>query len=905
MPVFSNACKQAAVTDLGRRLDGIALFSAAAAFSVSATIVRPPNPTMIRIFVRTISQGTVVVRAPASETVAAVHGRIEHATGMGCGYNNIFAVCSLLLLALAANSQDSSLQFNVKDFGAVADGVTDSTQAFQAAWNAACVADGKPGLAIPEGAYVVGPLMFKGPCKGFMVVQLRGQLLASTDLDAYSKNWIEFQYITGLLVSGGGRLDGRGASAWPHNQCPKQSHCRLLPMSLVFSFVTDATVSGISSVDSKFFHMNIFSSSNVALDSIKISAPGDSPNTDGIHIGDSTDVRITSSIIGTGDDCVSVGPGSVNVTISDVFCGPGHGISVGSLGKYPDEKGRRRPHRQELHSHRHDERAQNKDMAVGPVAVVGLRLPFRRHCHEQCAPSQVKIDRVTFQNIRGTSASPEAIKMVCSDAEPCEGVELSDISLDYNGSRDGDDQEEKVSTTTCVNVRGTSNGNSSPTPVSRRLNGIALRRGCLLRLRDDRPTSEPDDDDGSRRVIQVFVRTISPGTVVVRAPASETVAVLHGCVERATGVPRSDRPNSQDSSLQFNVKDFGAVADGVTDSTQAFQAAWNAACAAEGKPSLAILEGAYAVGPLMFKGPCKGFMVVQLRGQLLASTDLDAYSKNWIEFQYITGLLVSGDGRLDGRGASAWSHNDCPKQSHCRLLPMSLVFSFVTDATVSGISSVDSKFFHMNIFSSSNIALDSIKIRAPGDSPNTDGIHIGDSTDIRITSSIIGTGDDCVSVGPERQRDHLRRVLRAGPRDQRRKLREVSWREGRRRPHRQELHSYRHDERAQNKDMAVGAVAVVGLRLPFRRHCHEQCAPSQVKIDRVIFRNIRGTSASPEAIKMVCSDARPCEGVELSDISLDYNGSRDGDDQEEKVSTTTCVNVRGTSNGNVKPASCI
>nr|CAD1831244.1 unnamed protein product [Ananas comosus var. bracteatus] len=257
---------------------------------------------------------------------------------MGCGYNNIFAVCSLLLLALAANSQDSSLQFNVKDFGAVADGVTDSTQAFQAAWNAACAAEGKPGLAIPEGAYVVGPLMFKGPCKGFMVVQLRGQLLASTDLDAYSKNWIEFQYITGLLVSGGGRIDGRGASAWPHNDCPKQSHCRLLPMSLVFSFVTDATVSGISSVDSKFFHMNIFSSSNFALDLIKISAPGDSPNTDGIHIGDSTDIRITNSVIGTGDDCVSVGPGSVNVTISDVFCGPGHGISVGSLGKYPGEK---------------------------------------------------------------------------------------------------------------------------------------------------------------------------------------------------------------------------------------------------------------------------------------------------------------------------------------------------------------------------------------------------------------------------------------------------------------------------------------------------------------------------------------------------------------------------------------
>nr|CAD1831243.1 unnamed protein product [Ananas comosus var. bracteatus] len=449
MPVFSDACQQAAVADLRRRLDGIALRGGC--LLRLCDVVRPPNPTM-----------TTACPAP---------------TTMGCGYNNIFAVCSLLLLALAANSQDSSLQFNVKDFGAVADGVTDSTQAFQAAWNAACAAEGKPSLAIPEGAYAVGPLMFKGPCKGFMVVQLRGQLLASTDLDAYSKNWIEFQYITGLLISGGGRLDGRGASAWPHNQCPKQSHCRLLPMSLVFSFVTDATVSGISSVDSKFFHVNIFSSRNIALDSIKISAPGDSPNTDGIHIGDSTDIRITSSIISTGDDCVSVGPGSVNVTISDVFCGPGHGISVGSLGKYPGEKdvvgltvrnctltgtpnGLRIKTWQSAPSP-----SLASDFHFEDIVMNNVYNPIiidQKYCPFSACSVSGEDQSCNISNIRGTSASPEAIKMVCSDAEPCEGVELSDISLDYNGSRDGDDQEEKVSTATCVNVRGTSNGNVKP-----------------------------------------------------------------------------------------------------------------------------------------------------------------------------------------------------------------------------------------------------------------------------------------------------------------------------------------------------------------------------------------------------------------------------------------------------------
>lgn len=34
-----------------------------------------------------------------------------------------------------------------------------------------------------------------------------------------------------------------------------------------------------------------------------------------------------------GDDCVSIQTGCTNVYIHDVNCGPGHGISIGGLGK--------------------------------------------------------------------------------------------------------------------------------------------------------------------------------------------------------------------------------------------------------------------------------------------------------------------------------------------------------------------------------------------------------------------------------------------------------------------------------------------------------------------------------------------------------------------------------------------
>lgn len=71
---------------------------------------------------------------------------------------------------------------------------------------------------------------------------------------------------------------------------------------------------------------------------VTITAPDNSPNTDGIHLGLSSSINIKDSIIRTGDDCISIGHGSRNINIRGITCGPGHGISVGSLGGNPGEE---------------------------------------------------------------------------------------------------------------------------------------------------------------------------------------------------------------------------------------------------------------------------------------------------------------------------------------------------------------------------------------------------------------------------------------------------------------------------------------------------------------------------------------------------------------------------------------
>ncbi|ERN07078.1 hypothetical protein AMTR_s00019p00068350 [Amborella trichopoda] len=209
--------------------------------------------------------------------------------------------------------------------------------AFGAAWKAACQWKGPSHLVIPKGTFLVGPVLFKGPCPGAspMVVQVK----ASTDMSKYPyDDWIVFQYVDSLVVTGGRTFDGYGAYAWSLNQCPKKAHCKLLPTSLKFSFFTNGAIRGIHSVDSRRLHILLFGCKNMTARSIKISAPADSPNTDGIHIGSSSNVTISRSRIGTSDDCISFGPGNTQVIVKNMFCGLGHGISVGSLGKFPKKE---------------------------------------------------------------------------------------------------------------------------------------------------------------------------------------------------------------------------------------------------------------------------------------------------------------------------------------------------------------------------------------------------------------------------------------------------------------------------------------------------------------------------------------------------------------------------------------
>lgn len=72
---------------------------------------------------------------------------------------------------------------------------------------------------------------------------------------------------------------------------------------------------------------------NLTIWDVKVIAPPDSPNTDGIDPSSSQNITITNSFVSTGDDMIAMKAGNghiANVTISNNHMYSGHGITVGS-----------------------------------------------------------------------------------------------------------------------------------------------------------------------------------------------------------------------------------------------------------------------------------------------------------------------------------------------------------------------------------------------------------------------------------------------------------------------------------------------------------------------------------------------------------------------------------------------
>ncbi|XP_072960359.1 polygalacturonase-like [Typha angustifolia] len=378
------------------------------------------------------------------------------------------SILLLLLFLFFSFFTATHAAYNVLDFGAKPDGRTDAKKAFLKAWAAACGA-AKPAMVhVPSGRYFVSQAIFLGPCKNNKIrVFIDGTILAPTGNNRDTQ-WITFKYVDGLSIYGG-TLDGRGQSMWACKRARRS--CPIATTSFTIGQSKNVLVQGLTSLNSEGFHMSIYASSGVTVKRAKFLAPRDSPNTDGIHIQMSSYVNIVSSIMRTGDDCISMGAGTSAVWIEDIKCGPGHGISIGSLGGLPKEpgvqnitvskvvfSGTQNGLRIKTWGKPHDGYVKGvvfrhavMNNVQYPIVVDQNYCPGNINCPGQS--SGIKISQVSYTNIRGSSATPVAVKFDCSPRNPCIGIGLRDIKLTYKN---------KPAQSFCKNVKGSTSGVMNP-----------------------------------------------------------------------------------------------------------------------------------------------------------------------------------------------------------------------------------------------------------------------------------------------------------------------------------------------------------------------------------------------------------------------------------------------------------
>ncbi|KAI0494937.1 hypothetical protein KFK09_025083 [Dendrobium nobile] len=382
-------------------------------------------------------------------------------------------VLIILLCLMVAVIAGASPIYNVMAYGARGDGKTDDTKAFLNAWKAACADPRNPYFVVTgKGGknYLLSKIIFEGPCSSSLKFLISGGLVAPNRLWTNQiDTWIVFKNIPKITVLGNGLIDGKGSIWW---DCLSKNQCRDAPYIMEFMGCDYLRVKNLNLKDSPGKHLVVYKSDYVTLSGLKITSPEDSPNTDGILISDSQHGTISYSTIGVGDDCIAIGPRSYDINVSHITCGPGHGISIGSLGKNGVEDNVEGIHISNSHifntltgiriktwqggaGHAKSISYENINFTSVKAGVIVID---QYYCPELNCPNKtgnVAISEVSYLGLQGSSVSDVAIKLACSSSMPCRGITMSEVSFTP--------QQANIRLQSyCINAQGSASGHVTP-----------------------------------------------------------------------------------------------------------------------------------------------------------------------------------------------------------------------------------------------------------------------------------------------------------------------------------------------------------------------------------------------------------------------------------------------------------
>lgn len=260
-------------------------------------------------------------------------------------------------------------------------------------------------------------------------------------------------------------------------------------------------------------------------------------------------------------------------------------------------------------------------------------------------------------------------------------------------------------------------------------------------------------------------------------------------------------PETQFPDKTFNIKDFGAVADGKTSNTLAFEKAIKA-CAQNGGGKVLVPDGKFLTGAIHLESNVN--LHLEDNAEILFSIDPKEYPivhtsfegtelMNYSPLIYArnkTNVAITGKGTLNGQANATnwwiWSggkdygwKKGIPSQNDPQnrgvlvdmaeknvpvaervfgegryLRPNFIEFFECNTVLVKDITIINAPFWILHPIKTNNIIIDGVTVNSHG--PNNDGCDPEYSQNVLIKNCTFNTGDDCIAIKSGRDADGRR-----------------------------------------------------------------------------------------------------------------------------------------------------
>jgi len=199
----------------------------------------------------------------------------------------------------------------------------------------------------------------------------------------------------------------------------------------------------------------------------------------------------------------------------------------------------------------------------------------------------------------------------------------------------------------------------------------------------------------------------------------------------------------------LDARAFGAAPSDDRLDTSALQAALDAAHA-RGGGTVVLSAGTFDSGTLRLRSHVR--LHIGPGATLRGSADLADYDPDHPHLLYgadVENVALTGTGRLDGQGPNFWREvegdNDLVAGQDER--PWRFVrFEQARDVLVRDLTFEDSPSHTLYFYRSRGVRIEGITIRNPKRGPNTDGIDLQGTSEVRISDCHIATGDDAICL---------------------------------------------------------------------------------------------------------------------------------------------------------------